>query len=228
MIGEIDPRGYDCEGRVTLLPGKKSMQFRPTAAMGTFLSSELQSVCSTFDEVRQFLRTCRYVSDFRQFGVADYWMNPEDFERVRKGDCEDFALWTWRQLLSMGLQARFVIGRAGYGRSFHAWVTYAEDGVHYLVEPLARRRKKLSRLMTLMYEPIASVSADERRLVYHQHQPRDYKPTLSETLAIAGEWIPLVLYRSVLSLIRLPWAIGRRVVRSIFRRDESSVSRPGA
>jgi hypothetical protein len=51
-------------------------------------------------DVRNFLVGCTYVSDTELFGKRDYWQPPEDFEKRRKGDCEDFALWTWRQLLT--------------------------------------------------------------------------------------------------------------------------------
>jgi hypothetical protein len=40
-------------------------------------------------------------------------MPPEDFEKSRKGDCDDFAMYAWRQLLKMGYNARFVGGRIG-------------------------------------------------------------------------------------------------------------------
>jgi hypothetical protein len=48
------------------------------------------------------------VSDQELLGKLDYWQPPEDFEKRKKGDCEDFALWTWRQLLDMGYGAPLV------------------------------------------------------------------------------------------------------------------------
>lgn len=212
MIAEIDPRGYDIEGRITLLPTKRSMFLRPTAAMGSFLTSELEVHCESLSEVRSFLRGCRYVSDLAQFGVPDYWMNPRDFERVRKGDCEDFALWAWRQLLALGFDARFVVGRAGYRGLGHAWVTFEDSGHHRLLEPTAAHFKKLSKLATLLYQPLASVSSENRRPVYHQHESREYKPTTRETLAIAAEWIPLFLYRSASAMLRSPYYLLRRAM----------------
>ena len=62
--------------------------------MGSFLSQPLNVVCRDIDEIRGFLSTCRYVSDQEQFGVKDHWMAPEEFEKTRRGDCDDFALWT--------------------------------------------------------------------------------------------------------------------------------------
>ncbi len=205
MIGEIDPRGYDCEGRVTLLPKKKSMHFHPTAAMGTYLRGELAVRCESLEEIQAFLKTCRYVSDPEQFGVRDYWTHPKDFEVSRKGDCDCFALWTWRQLIDMGYDARFVLGRVGYGRWFHAWVTYCESGTHYLIEATGPRRKRLSRLGTMMYEPVASVGCSDGKLVYHQHKERDYELTVRESLVVAAEWIPLFLFRWCWYALRWCW-----------------------
>ena len=55
--------------------------------------------CNSLEDLRVFLRKCRYVSDEEQFGKKEYWMPPQDFERSRKGDGEDFSLYAWGQLL---------------------------------------------------------------------------------------------------------------------------------
>lgn len=211
MIGPIDPRAYDCEGRITLLPEKRSLHFKPTAAMGTYMSGDLMTRCKSIAEIREFLRRCRYVSDPEQFGVRDSWTHPCDFEVTRQGDCDCFALWAWRQLVEMGYEARFVIGNVGYGRWFHAWVTFRENGDDYLLEATAARRKRLSRLATMFYEPIASVSWSGSRCVYHQHEPRDYRPTARESLLIAAEWVPLFLFRNVTYWLMAPWRFLRKL-----------------
>jgi predicted transglutaminase-like cysteine proteinase len=77
--------------------------------------------------VRSFLASCQYISDREQFGKDDYWQPPDEFEKRKKGDCEDFALWTWRQLLNLGYDARFVVGSSGRYGDGHAWVEYFED-----------------------------------------------------------------------------------------------------
>ena len=74
--------------------------------MDFYISQPLSVECKNLEDLRGFLRKCRYVSDEEQFGLADFWMPPEEFERSRKGDCEDFALYAWRQLLSLGYSAR--------------------------------------------------------------------------------------------------------------------------
>ncbi len=160
MIAEALPGFYDFDGRRISRPSKKrhiSFEGRP---MGSFLSQPLKVVCRDLEEIRAFLSTCRYVSDREQFGVRDYWMRPEDFERVRRGDCDDFALWTWRQLLGLGYSARFVTGSAGRYGTGHAWVNFRADNQVFIVEPLRAWCREFPRLETLRYKPAVSVEAD--------------------------------------------------------------------
>ena len=150
MIAEIIPEAYDAIGRKHSCPNrKKARTFRPTFPMGKYVSKALSVKCSDFEDIRKFLLKCRYVSDEEQFGKKDYWLPPEEFEKSLKGDCEDYALWTWRQLLTLGYPARFVVGLSGIYGEGHAWVTMEENGKQYLVEPLACLFKRLPR-MSLM------------------------------------------------------------------------------
>lgn len=92
--------------------------------MGRYVSRPLTVQCKTLEEVRQFLRGCRGATDQELFGQEDYWQPPEEFEERKAGDCEDFSLWTWRQMLAIGLDARVVFGRHGRHRIGHAWVMF--------------------------------------------------------------------------------------------------------
>jgi len=199
MIGEIDPLTYDCEGR-RLPPSRTTRKTpRPSDRFISYLAGgDLAVQCGSLDEVQAFLRRCRYVSDREQFGVPEYWLHPRFFERLRKGDCEDFALWTWRQLLAMGLDARLVLGR--YGRTGHVWVTFSDSQAHYLFEPTARRRTKLSRLEILEYHPEQSVLLRDGELVWHDHEPRDHRRTTAGLFAILTRISVLLFF----SLLRLP------------------------
>src|SRR5438552_10785800 len=123
MQSELVPGAWDAEGRPVYEPRKRH-GFRPTFPLGAYITHSLTIRCECIEDVRRFLSNCRYTSDMEQFGQPDYWMLPEDFEQSRKGACEDFALWTWRQLLQLGFEARFVVGRAGRFGGGHAWVTY--------------------------------------------------------------------------------------------------------
>src|SRR5436309_871753 len=100
VITEILPGAYDFQGKQTFRPKKKRYgRFSPTFPMGRYVSQPLTVECRTLDDIRDFLKKCRFVSDKEQFGKDDYWMPPEEFEERRKGDCDDFALWAWRQLI---------------------------------------------------------------------------------------------------------------------------------
>src|SRR6266436_4813001 len=139
MIAEIFPQAYDTEGRPTFRPDqKRRSRFPSTFPFGSYVSQPLAVKCNSLEDLRVFLRKCRYVSDEEQFGKKEYWMPPQDFERSRKGDCEDFSLYAWRQLLDMGYKARFVGGTVGDSPAGHAWVTFQKDGKHYLLEPQHR------------------------------------------------------------------------------------------
>lgn len=160
MIGAIIPAVYDVAGRPVGAPvtRKRKRLFHGTFPMGRYVSKPLSKQCSSIKELRRFLSECKYVSDEEQFQRKDYWMPPEEFEKRKQGDCDDFALWTWRQLLGMGYKARYVVGRAGKYGDGHAWVTIERDGKHFIVEPLAWFAGDfLPRLSVARYEPEGSV-----------------------------------------------------------------------
>jgi hypothetical protein len=135
MIAEIVPEAYDAFGRKTFRPDLRSKGIHPTFPMGRYVSQPLTVKCESVRDIRKFLSGCKGVSDKEQFGQVDYWQPPEDFERTKRGDCDDFALWTWRQFLALGYDARFVAGRHGRYGMGHAWVELFKDGKCFLVEP---------------------------------------------------------------------------------------------
>jgi hypothetical protein len=130
------------------------------------------------------------VSDEEQFDRKDYWMPPEEFEKRKKGDCDDFALWTWRQLMGMGYKARYVVGRSGkYGQG-HAWVTVEKDGKHFIVESLAwPMGYTLPRLNVLRYEPGGSIEWDGHKLRYFVHEKPDSAVPVLALVPLVGEWL---------------------------------------
>jgi hypothetical protein len=139
LIGEIIPEYYDAIGRKTFRPDlRRRSGFRSTFPPGRYLSQPLNTWCSDFADLRSFLSKCKYVSDKEQFGEEDYWQPPDKFEELKKGDCEDFALWTWRQLIHMNYPARFVMGTASRYGDGHAWITFEKDGKAFLLEHWVR------------------------------------------------------------------------------------------
>jgi hypothetical protein len=176
--------------------------------MGLFLSQPVKVVCRDIDEIRAFLSTCCYLSDPEQFGVRDHWMAPEDFEQTKRGDCDDFALWTWRQLLGLGYNARFVVGPTGRYGEGHAWVTFASGGKTFMVEALlARAGEKFPRLSVLRYRPIVSVELSGTRIRFFEHSRRPLNPPFRVLAPLIPEWLlfrirtfPRLLIRPVFSL----------------------------
>jgi len=92
MIAEVIPGAYDAEGRKVFrpfgTPPGPSAHISPRS-----LSHPLSIHCHSVEDDRQFLKTCKGVSDKEQFGRDDYWQPPERFEQIKKGDCDDFAFW---------------------------------------------------------------------------------------------------------------------------------------
>ena len=126
---------------------------------------------ANLEEIRLWLLGCTYASDPDVFHERDYWQHPKTFEHLRKGDCEDFALWTWRKLLELGFDARFYLGRVlddGDWRSRHAWVVFDLDGQRILMEPSSP---------TAMLTPFDSAKANYEPYFY---VGRDCKPTCCE------------------------------------------------
>jgi len=101
----------------------------------------------SIDGMVDWLRNCVYVSDLDQFHERDLWQQPCAFEQTRRGDCEDFALWAWRKLVEMGVDAEFYVGRVidcddPWSARPHAWVVYRVDA-EFLLEPAACGRQHI-------------------------------------------------------------------------------------
>jgi hypothetical protein len=189
VIAELIAGAYDVVGVEVAQPTKRH-HFKPTYPIGRYLSQPLTVTFHTLEELRAFLGTCRYVSDKEQFGRGDHWQPPESFEQRRRGDCDCFAMWTWRQLLEMGYSARFVTGFVGIRAWNHAWVTFCDDGAHYLVEPLrARAGLRMPRLTTLSHRPWFSVSANGRDIRYFEHRDLSAHFGLKAVLPYLPEWV---------------------------------------
>lgn len=214
MIAEIIPETYDAYGKQVSEPFHRRKSVHSTFPMGRYVSQPLGVQCKTIGDIRSFLSSCRYVSDQELFGKRDYWQPPEEFEKRRKGDCEDFALWTWRQLLNLGYDARFIGGSAGRYGEGHAWVEYFQDGKCFLLEPLrCRIGCTMPRLSTLRYEPRFSVSWDGKALRYYSHK----KPTTGLRWPFLLSLIPEYLlcwtffwFRNVFRLPLFAWNVLRK------------------
>ena len=127
---------------------------------------------ASLDDVRAWLAECEYVTDPHLFQEGDFWQHPRTFEQLRKGDCEDHAIWAWRKLLDLGYDADLVVGRClpwkpGEGR--HAWVVFRDaEGAEYLFETVAKGEGAIRPLGEVRerYLPEVGVARDRRRFAY--------------------------------------------------------------
>ena len=188
--------------------------------MGRYVSQPLTVHCSTIRELRDFLVSCEYVSDKELFGKDEYWQPPEDFEKRKKGDCEDFALWTWRQLLNMGYDARFVGGSSGRYGAGHAWVEFFQDGKCFLLEALfCKVGMVMPRLSTLRYKPKLSVSWDGEKLKYFSHKRRESSLGWRALTPLILEYLVFWAYFWMKNFYRIPWVVWRVLRRRLFNRN---------
>jgi hypothetical protein len=190
VIAEIIPEAYDAIGRRVSRPFDRKHGPQPTFPLGRYAESPLSVSCARVEDVRRFLCGCKSVSDKEQFGKEDYWQPPDQFEKTKQGDCDDFAFWTWRQFLEFGYEARVVFGQAGRYGIGHAWVEFCQDGKWFLVEPqYCVVGPTFPRLSTVRFRPRFSVEWTGHKLAYYAHQKRRFRPRLAEIVPLASEWI---------------------------------------
>lgn len=216
MIAEIIPEAYDAVGKKVFRPFDRRRGPHPTFPMGRYVSQPLTVRCGNIAEICTFLGDCKRVTDKEQFGREDYWQPPEHFEQVRKGDCDDFALWTWRQLLGLGYDSRVVFGQHGRYGIGHAWVQFSADGKTFLVEPqLGAVGQRIPRLSILRYHPKFSVSWDGESISYYQHS--DQEPSglpFSQLAVLVPEYFSFWIAFWIRNWWRVPWMIWRTAAKA--------------
>ena len=119
-------------------------------AVALYFEGESCVSVASIEEIVAWLLGCEYVSDADFFDRGDFWQHPSVFEQWRRGDCEDFALWAWRKLAEIGIDAEFYVGRVRCGHQVdrqHAWVVYRHDRAEFLFEPAARSPQQMIRLL---------------------------------------------------------------------------------
>ena len=139
--------------------------------MSWYLKGPSTVEVANIEELCSWLRECEYVSDLELFQETDFWQHPSTFELLKKGDCEDYALWTWRKLLELGFEAEFMIGRTvrTAGQGYHAWVIYRDDRKDYLIDPVFTGTEKMILPLVLAkaeYFPVYSVDGSLTRRMY--------------------------------------------------------------
>lgn len=134
---------------------------------GWYLQGASTVAVASIEDIQRWLLRCTYKRDEALFGMSDHWQHPEHFEQLRKGDCEDHALWAWRKLRDLGIPARLFTGRVlipvGGGAGFHAWVVFEQDEQHWLFETTAVHIRRMLRPL------------DEVRAAYIPHYSVDHE-----------------------------------------------------
>ncbi|HEU4996892.1 MAG TPA: hypothetical protein VFT29_18875 [Gemmatimonadaceae bacterium] len=117
----------------------------------------------SLDDVCDWLLDCEYVSDPDLFHEPDFWQHPRTFERLKKGDCEDHALWAWRKLVELGFQAELMSGswtQAPGEFGGHVWVRFRQENRDFVLEAVANSRERMVRPLEEVreeYEPHVGV-----------------------------------------------------------------------
>jgi hypothetical protein len=157
---------------------RKEMKIDPRAFglasesnFSTYLEGPSQVLAETIDAICDWLRECQAVDDQTLFFRPDFWQHPVTFEQLKKGDCEDHALWAWRQLFRLRIPSVFV---TGLWRDIpHTWVMMEHEGRDMLLETTCKSGAMLLPLETArhFYCPALGVDAACRTFVY-QGYPR--------------------------------------------------------
>jgi hypothetical protein len=140
----------------TRMPGPSSVAWRRRGTrrdFGWYFEGKSKVRVDSLEDVQNWLDDCEYVSDELLFRERDFWQHPLTFEQLRRGDCEDFALWAWRKLLELDFAATFVSGRAlrreglrqrylGRAGGGHAWVMFSRDDGEFVFEPTMGSRAR--------------------------------------------------------------------------------------
>lgn len=137
-----------------------------------YFEGESTVKAASFEDVCSFLRGCSYARDPDLFRVPDFWQHPLTFEQLRKGDCEDHALWAWRKLRELGYRAHLVIGscrRDDTDPGGHVWVIFHGAGGIYLFEATAKDRESMVWPLDwdrVRYRPYFSVDENFTMFIY--------------------------------------------------------------
>lgn len=150
-----------------------------TRAMAWYFEGPSIVMVRTVEEIVQWLAACEYIHDADLFHESDYWQHPKTFEQLRRGDCEDHALWAWRKLVELGYAASLFVGQwkpESPDDANHAWVVFDHDGESYVLEPVAKDPAGMVR-------PLAEV-----RLDYLPHYSVDSRYRIEPRGGLIAYW----------------------------------------
>lgn len=167
VIPKRDPWTRVARGVPLSLYGKGSQR-----DFGWYLEGESTVRVDSIEEIQDWLLACEYVDDRVLFNETDFWQHPRTFEHLRRGDCEDHALWAWRKLVELGVDAELVSGRqlTDDNLTGHVWVMFTRGNETVLFETVAKSREQMLRPVSSVcdrYRPEVSVNGKRQRFAYH-------------------------------------------------------------
>ena len=137
-----------------------------------YFEGESQVQVANLDDVCAWLLDCEYIHDDVLFNEPDFWQHPRTFENLRKGDCEDHAIWAWRKLVELGLEAELVSGDwqpPGDTPGGHVWVRFRQNGEDFILESVGSSRERMVRPFSVAkaeYIPHAGVDHKFQHYAY--------------------------------------------------------------
>lgn len=167
-----------------------------------YLEGESTVTASTIDDIAGWLLECEYASDESVFNESDFWQHPRTFELLRRGDCEDHALWAWRKLRDIGVASELIVGRwqQAEHKGSHAWIVFELDGERWLFETVSKSRDSM--IIRLdeakqSYRPELAMSGGLQTRPYtgylhalHERLDREAKRRRERLWALVGRGVP--------------------------------------
>ncbi len=163
--------------KMSVLKSKSPVSLRPqhfgpgsTRAFSWYFAGQSQTGTLSINEICSWLQSCEYVRDQVLFMKRDFWQHPLTFEQIKKGDCEDHALWAWRKLIELDLKAELVVGDTETER--HAWIVFEwADGKQYLFETTTKQGQMIHALDNTkdIYKPEFGVDENFNTYCYRQN-----------------------------------------------------------
>ncbi len=135
-----------------------------------YLEGPTRVPASTIEEMCEWLRGCEAVDDLTLFHEPDFWQHPVTFEHLRKGDCEDHALWAWRHLHRLRIPGMFVAGL--WNGIAHTWVLFRHNNHDHLFETTCKHGDMVHPLprVRALYTPALGVDFTCRTYVFQGYQ----------------------------------------------------------
>ena len=107
-----------------LMPNPAFSQMRATPLL---VNSPLTKIHSPEDLSKFMRKNFTFVEDSQNFGKTDYWQSPEEMLSLKKGDCEDFALFAHAALKELGFES-YVVSIYGKNQFAHTVTVFKQNG----------------------------------------------------------------------------------------------------